>query len=143
MLHRVTRRSRAILAFLLVSLGLSPLGSAQEVAPVATPAQAPAPGPRPRIGVAFGGGAAKGIAHIGVIRWFEQHRIPVDVVAGTSMGGLVGGAYASGMNADELEALMNETDWDLMFLADSPFKFKTFRRKEDARAFPGQIDFGL
>jgi NTE family protein len=98
---------------------------------------------RPRIGLALGGGAARGIAHIGVLRWFEEHRIPVDVIAGTSMGGLIGGAYASGLTPDEIEALMNDADWDLMFLADSPFRYKTFRRKEDARAFPGQVDFGL
>jgi NTE family protein len=98
---------------------------------------------RPKIGLALGGGAARGIAHIGLLRWFEEHRIPVDYIAGTSMGGLIGGAYAAGLSPDEIQALMNESDWDLMFLADSPFRYKTFRRKEDARAFPGQIDFGL
>jgi NTE family protein len=98
---------------------------------------------RPKVGLALGGGAARGIAHIGLLRWFEEHRIPVHFIAGTSMGGLIGGAYASGLSPDEIQALMNEADWDLMFLADSPFRFKTFRRKEDARAFPGQIDFGL
>jgi hypothetical protein len=59
---------------------------------------------RPTIGVAFGGGSARGIAHAGVIRWLEEHRIPIDVAAGTSMGGLVGGAFASGMDAKELAA---------------------------------------
>src|SRR6186997_2571742 len=58
---------------------------------------------RPTVGVAFGGGSARGIAHVGVIRWLEEHRIPIDVAAGTSMGGLVGGAFASGMNSDELQ----------------------------------------
>jgi NTE family protein len=101
------------------------------------------PAGRPRIGLALGGGAARGIAHIGLLRWFEEHRIPVDYIAGTSMGGLIGGAYASGLSPDEIQALMKEADWDLMFLADSPFRYKTFRRKEDARAFPGQLDFGL
>lgn len=98
---------------------------------------------RPRIGLALGGGAARGIAHIGLIEWFEEHHIPIDYIAGTSMGGLIGGAYSSGMTTKEMRELMLTTDWDLMFLADSPFKYKTFRRKEDARAFPGQIDFGL
>ena len=98
---------------------------------------------RPKVGLALGGGAARGIAHIGLLRWFEEHRIPVDFIAGTSMGGLIGGAYASGLSPDEIQALMKEADWNLMFLADSPFRYKTFRRKEDARAFPGQIDFGL
>ncbi|MBF8301109.1 MAG: rssA 2 [Acidobacteria bacterium] len=98
---------------------------------------------RPTIGLALGGGAARGLAHIGLLRWFEEHRIPVDYLAGTSMGALVAAAYATGLSPDEIQALMRETDWDLAFLADSPFTFKTFRRKEDARAFPGQLDFGL
>ena len=67
----------------------------------------------------------------------------MDFIAGTSMGGLVGGAYASGMSPEELRDLMRDADWDLIFLADSPFKYKTFRRKEDAREFPSQIELGL
>ena len=104
---------------------------------------AAAPQGRPRLGLALGGGAARGIAHIGLLRWFEEHRIPIDYLAGTSMGGLIGGAYAAGLSPDQIAAVMKEADWDLMFLADSPFRYKTFRRKEDARAFPGQLDFGL
>lgn len=98
---------------------------------------------RPRIGLALGGGSARGLAHIGVLAWFEEHRIPIDLVAGTSVGGLIGGAFASGMSPTELAELMRATDWDTMFVATSPFESKTFRRKEDARAFPGQIHFGL
>jgi NTE family protein len=98
---------------------------------------------RPRIGLALGGGSARGLAHIGVLAWFEEHRIPIDMVVGTSMGGLVAGAYATGMSPDEIQQLMLETDWDAMFIADSPFKYKTFRRKEDKRAYPSQLEFGL
>ncbi len=98
---------------------------------------------RPRVGLALGGGSAKGMAHIGVLQWFEEHRIPVDVVAGTSMGGLVGGAYASGLSPAELAAMMKTTDWDLMFLSDTPFKYKTFRRKQDKRHYPSPLEFGL
>src|SRR5260370_34906269 len=58
---------------------------------------------RPRIGVALEGGGALGLAHIGVLKWFEEHHIPVDYVAGTSMGGLVGGFYPTGMSPDELK----------------------------------------
>ena len=65
------------------------------------------PSPRRRVGVAFGGGSARGLAHVGVVRWFEEHRIPIDVAAGTSMGGLIGGSFASGMDANELEAMLN------------------------------------
>jgi NTE family protein len=122
--------------------------SAQSAVPPASPGVAASPAPgnaqgRPRLGLALGGGAARGIAHIGLLRWFEEHRIPIDYLGGTSMGGLVGGAYASGLSPDQIQSMMNTTDWDLMFLADSPYKFKTFRRKEDARAYPGMLDFGL
>ena len=103
----------------------------------------PAGEQRPRrIGVAFGGGSARGLAHVGVVRWFEEHRIPIDLVAGTSMGGLIGGAMASGMSADELTALLETTDWDEMF-GFSPFRYKNVRRKEDGRAYPSRIEFGI
>jgi NTE family protein len=97
---------------------------------------------RPIVGVAFGGGSARGIAHIGVIQWFEEHRIPIDVAAGTSMGGLVGGAYATGMSASELHEFIAGTDWDTMF-GSSSFPFKNLRRKEDARSYPSRLEFGL
>ena len=84
--------------------------------------------PRPRVGVALGGGSARGLAHIGLIAWFEEHHIPIDVLAGTSMGGLVGGAYATGMSAEELSAMIVSTDWDAMFGSTS-FPFKNIRRK--------------
>jgi NTE family protein len=97
---------------------------------------------RARVGVAFGGGSARGFAHVGVIRWFEEHRIPIDVVAGTSMGGLIGGGFASGMSADELERLLAGTNWTQMFGASS-YRFKNIRRKQDARDYPSYFEFGL
>jgi NTE family protein len=106
----------------------------------ATPASAQPP--RPKVGVAFGGGSARGLAHIGVIQWFEENHIPIDVAAGTSMGGLVGGAFATGMSARELDTLISDTDWDVMF-GSSTFAFKNLRRKEDARSYPSRLEFGL
>src|SRR4051812_23541621 len=103
---------------------------------------ASAQGERPRLGVAFGGGSARGLAHVGIIAWFEEHQIPIDVVAGTSMGGLIGGAFSAGMSAAELRSLIETTDWDIMF-GSSSFQFKNIRRKEDARSFPSRIEFGL
>src|SRR6187431_2455572 len=97
---------------------------------------------RPTVGVAFGGGSARGIAHVGVIRWLEEHRIPIDVAAGTSMGGLVGGAYATGMEPAELETFITTLDWDQLFGA-STFEYKNIRRKTDARAYPSRLEFGL
>ena len=97
---------------------------------------------RPAVGVAFGGGSARGIAHVGVIRWLEEHRVPIDVAAGTSMGGLIGGAFASGMDARELEAFITAIDWDQLF-GETSFAHKNIRRKADARAYPSRLEFGL
>ena len=106
-------------------------------------AQTAQPPPRPKVGLALGGGVARGIAHIGVIEWLEEHHVPVDLIAGTSAGGLVGGAYATGMTPAELRALMTSVDWDAMFQSDAPYALRDFRRKEDAREYPGPIEFGL
>ena len=97
---------------------------------------------RPTVGVAFGGGSARGLAHVGVVRWFEEHRIPIDAVAGTSMGGLIGGAFSTGMDAAELKAMLEGLDWDELF-GSSSFAYKNIRRKADARAYPSRLEFGL
>src|SRR4029434_7824163 len=102
----------------------------------------PAAQQRPRIGVAFGGGSARGLAHVGVVRWLDEHHIPIDLIAGTSMGGLIGGAVAAGMSSAELSAMLDQVTWDEMF-AFSPFQYKNVRRKEDARAYPSRIEFGI
>ena len=107
------------------------------------PAASAPPAPRPRVGLALGGGSARGFAHIGVLQWLDEHRIPVDVVGGTSMGGLIGGAFATGMSPTEIRALVDSLDWALVLSPDTPFAYKTFRRKEDTRAFPSQLRFGL
>src|SRR5258708_36382964 len=73
--------------------------------------QKAAPRLRPKIGVALEGGGAMGLAHIGVLKWFEEHHIPVDYVAGTSMCGLVGRFYATAMRPDELKTLIEGVDW--------------------------------
>jgi NTE family protein len=106
------------------------------------PANTAAQEPRPTVGVAFGGGSARGIAHVGVIRWFEEHHIPIDVAAGTSMGGLIGGAFATGMSSSEIDEMLERLNWDQLFGA-STFAFKNIRRKADARAYPSRLEFGL
>src|SRR5213594_4122559 len=105
--------------------------------------QNPAPRPRPKIGVALEGGGALGLAHIGVLKWFEEHHIPVDYVAGTSMGGLVGGFYATGMSPDELKTLIEGMDWRKILGDRTPYEDLSFRRKEDQRAYPNSLIFGL
>src|SRR3989442_6542273 len=100
-------------------------------------------GVRPKIGVVLEGGGAMGLAHIGVLKWFEEHHIPVDYVAGTSMGGLVGGFYATGMSPDELKTLIDGMDWRKILSDRTPYEDLAFRRKEDQRAYPNSLIFGL
>jgi len=66
---------------------------------------------RPVVGVALGGGVARGIAHIGVLRELEKHKIPVDLIAGTSVGSLIAGAYAAGLSPAQLEQLAHTISW--------------------------------
>src|SRR5262245_15589687 len=121
----------AVLVALVCASCAAPLQRATTSPPVSTPPRASAPIANtvpPRVGIAFGGGSARGIAHVGVIRWLEEHRIPIDVAVGTSMGGLVGGAFATGMDADELQAFVMSINWDELF-GESSFRYKNIRRK--------------
>ena len=68
---------------------------------------------RPKVGLVLGGGGAKGSAHIGVLKYLEENGIPVDYVVGTSMGSIMGGLYAMGYSADELEDLISGIDWSV------------------------------
>ena len=77
---------------------------------------------RPRIGLVLGGGGARGAAHIGVLKELERYRVPVDAVAGTSMGAIVGGLYASGLSVTELEELVSSLDWAAALSDDPPRK---------------------
>ena len=104
---------------------------------------APTAKKRPTIGLALQGGGALGLAHVGVITWLEEHHIPVDYVSGTSMGGLVGGVYATGHNAAELRQVVNSINWDQVMAGQTPFDDLSFRRKEDARAYPNSLEFGV
>jgi len=112
------------------------LPACQEV-PAGTP-----PG-RLRIGLALEGGGALGLAHIGVLQWFEEHHIPVDCLAGTSMGGLVGGFYAAGMSPAELRTLIEGVDWDGILAGRTGYEDLSYRRKEDQRAYPNALVLGL
>jgi NTE family protein len=98
---------------------------------------------RPTLGLVLQGGGALGLAHIGVITWLEEHHIPVDYVAGTSMGGLVGGVYATGRTAAEVREVVKGINWDQVMSGQTPFDDLSFRRKEDARAYPNSLEFGL
>lgn len=105
----------------------------------------PAPGVpgHPKLGLVLEGGGALGLAHVGVIQWMEEHRIPVSYVAGTSMGGLVGGVYATGGSAAEVREVVSSIQWNEVLRGQTPFDDLTFRRKEDARDYPSTLEFGL
>src|SRR5437660_11843080 len=106
------------------------------------PAQTQTPNRR-KVALALSGGSALGLSHIGVIKYFEEHHIPIDYVAGTSMGGLVGGFYATGMSPDELKTLIEGMDWRKILGDRTPYEDLSFRRKEDQRAYPNSLIFGL
>ena len=86
--------------------------------PVFAPYSHPATPPpeNPKVGLVLEGGGALGLAHIGVLKWFEEHHIPVSYIAGTSMGGLVSGVYATGHNPAETLALIKGINWDEVLL---------------------------
>ena len=98
---------------------------------------------QPSIGLVLEGGGALGMAHIGVLKWMEEHRIPVRYIAGTSMGALIGGVYATGDSADETRQLIEAIDWHQVLAGQVPYSKLSFRRKQDAVEYPNQLEFGL
>src|SRR6201996_3590866 len=98
---------------------------------------------RPRICLVLSGGGARGIAHIGVLKMLEQLKIPIDCIAGTSMGAVVGGLYASGMTAAQIETTMRSVDWQEAFRDAPPRRDLGFRRKQDDRNFLVRLPLGL
>jgi NTE family protein len=101
------------------------------------------PSVRPKIALVLSGGGARGIAHIGVLKVLREQRVPVDFIVSTSMGSIVGGAYAAGRTPEEMEALVSSADWATMFTDRPPRQNLSFRRKEDDLRFIGQFDFGI
>lgn len=102
-----------------------------------TPAQVQG-APRPRIGLVLGGGGARGAAHIGVLEVLERLRVPVDCVAGTSMGALVAGAWASGLGPERMRRELARADWGDMFVDSPDYTEQSFRgRRLSQRFLPG------
>src|SRR5262245_59735043 len=96
-----------------------------------------------KVGLVLSGGGARGSAHVGVLKWFEEHRIPVNYVVGTSMGGLIGRTYALGMSPDEIAQLLNSIKWNEILSSGPSYKQLAYRRKEDQRFFQTGIELGL
>jgi NTE family protein len=130
-------------ALLCAALAWPVAPSLAQVEPVeAGPAVAPASKPRPRIGLVLGGGGAKGAAHVGVLEVLEELRIPVDCIVGTSMGALVGGTFASGMDAKELEHAVRSISWQDA-IGRSGLRAKVpMRRKLAGNTYSNSLEFG-
>jgi NTE family protein len=132
------------IGFLLVLLGT--LASSQNPSPVADQDhQLPASGPaqRPRIGLALSGGGALGLAQIGVIQWLEQNHIPVDRIAGTSMGSIIGVMYATGMSPVEMQEFAAGIDWNEILLREPTYRQLSYRRKQDRRDYQVEAALGM
>jgi len=95
------------------------------------PAAAPGADPptRPRIGLVLSGGGARGFAHLGVLKVLEEARVPVDVIAGTSMGALVGAGYACGNTLAEIDQMLSGVEWDALFDESVPRRALPYRMK--------------
>ncbi|MCQ4311619.1 patatin-like phospholipase family protein [Pseudomonas stutzeri] len=90
---------------------------------------------QPKTGLVLSGGAARGLAHIGVLKALEEHGVQIDAIAGTSMGAVIGGLYAAGYSVEELEKLALSLDWQQVLSDDPPRQDVPFRRKQDDRDF--------
>src|SRR5690348_10993263 len=122
--------------FLTSTLALSSATRAQEAARQGEPG-------RPRIGLVLSGGGARGAAHIGVLKVLEENHVPIDAIAGTSMGAVVGGLYASGLNAADVERVMQSVDWQDAFRDRPPRSDLNFRRKLEDQNFLVKFPLGL
>jgi len=140
------------LAFLLLLALSSTLASAQDppqpiqqtdAGQSAAQTGATQPVARPRIGLALSGGGALGLSEIGVLQWMEQNHIPVDRVAGTSMGSIIAAMYATGMSPEEIQKFAENVDWDEALLPEPTYRELSYRRKQDRRNYQIQAALGL
>ncbi len=132
-------------ATLLLAATLLPAQQPAESLPTSSSSELPAVQPPGRavIGIALEGGGALGLAHIGVLQWLEEHHIPIDRVAGTSMGSLVGAFYSSGMTPAQMRALAASDAFTSVFTLQTLYSDVSFRRRQDRREIPAAITFGL
>jgi NTE family protein len=127
------QRSRSLISLAVILLTFSTLCVGQDAT-----SSAPA---RRRIGLALSGGGALGLAHIGVIQYFEERHIPIDLVAGTSMGGLIGGFYAVGKNSQDLKGIVDQADWNALLSPNPRFVDQPVVEKQDWHRTSGRITF--
>jgi NTE family protein len=126
----VARLSSIFSAIVLIAVAASCLAQAENTA-------------RPKVGLVLSGGGARGAAHVGVIKVLDEMHIPVDYIAGTSMGAIVGGLYASGLSGAELELIIQNADWPKLLSDEAPRAQRTYRRKADDFGFLVDFDVGV
>jgi NTE family protein len=138
-----------LLAVASLAVAAAAAAQAPPPAPAANPSAAnpsaanPPAARRPRIGLVLSGGGARGIAHVGVLKVLEDMHVPVDAIAGTSMGAVVGGLYASGLSAREIEKIMTSLNWQDAFRDRPPREDLTLRRKQEDQSFLVKFPLGV
>ncbi|HLK70591.1 MAG TPA: patatin-like phospholipase family protein, partial [Steroidobacteraceae bacterium] len=98
---------------------------------------------RLRVGLVLSGGGARGAAHIGVLETLDELHVPIDAIAGTSMGAVVGGLYASGMSGRQIAAAMGSVDWQAAFRDRPPLSALDYRRKQEEERYLVNLPLGL
>ena len=98
---------------------------------------------RPRVGLVLAGGGAKGGAHVGVLKVLEELHVPIDCIAGTSMGALVGGGYASGIPAGDLEKFVTTIDWKKVVGSQGRRDLEPIEQKRDGATYSNEFEFGI
>ena len=98
---------------------------------------------RPKVGLVLSGGGAKGAAHIGVLKYIEEAGIPIDYIAGTSMGSIVGGMYALGYSSDEILEIISAVDWDRLISNKVDRQRISYTGKEESRTQLVTIPFSV
>jgi NTE family protein len=132
---------KAIIVMLTALLAVAARAGAQDP-PIDGGANREAPA-RPRVGLVLSGGGARGATHIGVLKMLDQLHVPIDVIAGTSMGAVVGGLYASGLSGEQIEHAMASLDWQAAFRDRPPRTELDYRRKEEDREYLVNLPVGL
>ena len=132
---------RRYFLLLLLAAFLAPAALAEEVAKTDN-AEAPAPRQkRPKVGLVLSGGGAKGMSHIGALKVIEELGIPIDYVVGTSIGSIIGGIYALGYNAEEMDSLVRAQDWNLLMKDQVSRRDVSYANKKESDQFILTIPF--
>ena len=131
-LSTASGRFPVLLAVLALSTGCALLATAEAVA-----------AERPKVGLVLSGGGARGAAHVGVIRALEEMQVPIDAVAGTSMGAVVGGLYCAGLSGADIEQVFRKLDWQDLFRDRALRRDLVYRRKQDDRSIYARGSLGL